>query len=126
MDFEDNNIKRRKVTNKYFDFLKDIEGIVLPKIEDYCLPVYHLFVIKTEKRDELQKYLKENGIDTIIHYPIAISELECMKEHIIDTDLDISIKNSKTILSLPMYPELDEKEIKYVCKCIVKFFNNSI
>ena len=120
---EDNNIKRRKVANKYFDLLKDIESIELPKINDYCLPVYHLFVIKTDKRDELQKYLKEKGIDTIIHYPIAISELECMKNEIVDTDLNTSIKNSKRILSLPMYPELEEKEIKYVCDNIRDYFN---
>ena len=44
------------MANRYFELLKDIDGIELPKIEDYCLPVYHLFVIKTEKRDKLQKY----------------------------------------------------------------------
>ena len=114
--------KRQNIAHKYFELLKDIEGIKLPKIEDYCLPVYHLFVIKTEKRDELQKYLKEKEIDTIIHYPIAISELEAMKEHIIDTDLEISIKNSKRILSLPMYPELAIYEIEYVCENIKSFF----
>jgi len=120
---EDNNIKRRKVANKYFELLKDIEDIELPKIDDYCLPVYHLFVIKTDKRDQLQKYLKEKGIDTIIHYPIPISELECMKNKIVDTNLNTSIKNAKRILSLPMYPELEDKEIEYVCDNIIKFFN---
>jgi dTDP-4-amino-4,6-dideoxygalactose transaminase len=120
---EDNNSKRRKVANKYIELLRNIKGIELPKIENYCSPVYHLFVIKTDKRDELQKYLKENGIETIIHYPIAISELECMKEHIIDTQLDISIKNAERILSLPMYPELEEKGIEYVCSNIRDFFN---
>ena len=121
---EDNNIRRRTVADTYFKLLKDIKGIELPKIENYCLPVYHLFVIKTEKRDKLQKYLKDNGIDTIVHYPISISELDAMKEHIIDIDLNISIKNSKKILSLPMYPELEEKEIKYVCNNVRDFYKN--
>jgi len=118
-----NNIKRRNVANKYFELLKDIKEIELPKIEDYCIPVYHLFVIKTDKRDELQKYLKEKEIDTIIHYPISVPELTCIKDNVIDTDLEISIKNSKRILSLPMYPELEEKEIEYVCQNIIGFFN---
>ena len=47
-----------------------------------------------------------------------------MKEHIIDIDLNISIKNSKKILSLPMYPELEEKEIKYVCNNVRDFYKN--
>jgi dTDP-4-amino-4,6-dideoxygalactose transaminase len=119
---EDNNIKRRNVANIYFELLKNVKEIELPKIEDYCVPVYHLFVIKSDDRDNLQKYLKENGIDTIIHYPIAISELEAIKDHIIDTDLDVSIKNSKKILSLPMYPELEEKEIKYICNNVRDFY----
>ena len=122
---DDNNVKRRNVAAKYFDLLKDIDGIELPKIEDYCLPVYHLFVIKTEKRDQLQKYLKEQGIDTIIHYPIPISELEGLKVHVTDEDLEISIINAKKILSLPMYPELEEDEIRYVCDNIKYFFYNS-
>ena len=120
---EDNNIKRRKVANKYFELLKGVKEIELPKINDYCVPVYHLFVIKIDTRDQLQKYLKEKGIDTIIHYPIAISELECMKNEIIDTDLNISIKNARRILSLPMYPELEDVEIEYVCDTIKRYFN---
>lgn len=123
---EDNNIKRRKIANRYFDLLKDVREIELPKINDYCIPVYHLFVIKTDKRDQLQKYLKEKGVDTIIHYPISISELECMKNEIVETDLNFSIKNSKRILSLPMYPELEEKEIEYVCDNIRDFFYNKL
>jgi UDP-2-acetamido-2-deoxy-ribo-hexuluronate aminotransferase len=113
------------VANKYFDLLEGIEGIELPKIEDYCLPVYHLFVIKTDKREQLQEYLKERGVDTIIHYPISISELECMKNEIVDTDLNTSLKNSKRILSLPMYPELEEEEIRYVCDNIREYFCNN-
>jgi UDP-2-acetamido-2-deoxy-ribo-hexuluronate aminotransferase len=120
---DENNIKRRKVANKYLELLKDIKQIELPKIEDYCVPVYHLFVIKTDKRNALQKYLKEKGIDTIIHYPISIPELECFKEEITDYELDISKKNSKRILSLPIYPELENNEIEYVCLKIKDFFN---
>ena len=73
----------------------------------------------------LQKYLKKQGIDTIIHYPIPISELEGLKVHVTDEDLEISIINAKKILSLPMYPELEEDEIRYVCDNIKYFFYNS-
>lgn len=123
----ENNEKRRQVAKLYFKLLKNISQIELPKIEEYCVPVYHLFVIKTDKRDELQQFLKTKKIDTIIHYPIAIPELACIKYHLNDgkeqDNLDVSVKNSKRILSLPMYPELKEEEIQYVCDKIQEFFS---
>ena len=85
--------------------------------------VYYILLDEHSGTDALQKYLKEKGIDTIIHYPISIPELECFKEEITDYELDISKKNSKRILSLPMYPELENNEIEYVCLKIKDFFN---
>ena len=120
---DENNKKRRNIANIYSSLLKNIKDIELPIVEDYCVPVYHLFVIRLKNeniRNELQNFLKKNGIDTGIHYPISIQELECI------TNVDktpISNNYSKRIMSLPMYPELSQNEINYICNKIIKLFN---
>ena len=116
-----NNSKRRKNAELYFDLLKNISEIKLPKIEDGCLPVYHLFIIKTEKRDNLKKYLENNNVGVGIHYPISISNLKCY-ENYFDEKYNFAENNSKNILSLPMYPDLTEEEIKIICTHIQNFF----
>ena len=118
-----NNEKRRKIASKYFELLKDIKQVQLPKIEKYCIPVFHLFVIKIKERNKLKEYLKTNGIDSLIHYPYSINNTECTKEFIIDNNLDISENNAKEILSLPIYPELTDEEITYICLKIINFYS---
>jgi len=117
------NNTRRFNANLYCKFLKDVGDIKLPKVYEQCEPVYHLFVIKTKYRDQLQNYLKENKIDALIHYPISISETKAMDKYTFDkNELTNCISNSKEILSLPMYPELEIWEIKYICDKINEFF----
>jgi len=118
---DDWNELRRKNAENYIKNLSNNINITLPKYHELCTPVYHLFVIKTKFRDELQSYLKDRNIPTLIHYPISISETEAFKDFNFN-DLDNSIKNSKEILSLPMYPELKEKEIKHICNQINNFY----
>ena len=119
-----NNSKRRENAYLYNSLLKDIEEIETPKIEDKCLPVYHLYIIKTEFRDALQEYLKKNNIQSGVHYPISIYELECYKDKLKNSSYpEKAINNSKKILSLPMYPDLTKEEIEYVCNTINNFFN---
>jgi dTDP-4-amino-4,6-dideoxygalactose transaminase len=119
-----NNSKRRENAYIYNNLLKDIDGIEIPKIEEKCYPVYHLYIIKTEYRDALQEYLKKNKIQTAVHYPTSIYELECYKDQLKSSLYPSnSISNSTKILSLPMYPGLTKEEIKIVCTNIVNFFN---
>jgi hypothetical protein len=115
------NKSRRVNASIYNKNLKDINEIMIPKINEKCVPVYHLYVIRTNKRDELKKYLENKGIMCLIHYPISISETEALKNNNF-TNIDNCISNSKQILSLPMYPELTKEEIEYVCSNIKKFF----
>ena len=119
-----NNFKRRENAMYYNILLKNIEDVEIPKIENLCIPVYHLYIIRTTFRDSLQDYLKKKNIETIIHYPISIYELECYTNKLNSSDYPSNaIENSKKILSLPMYPDLDKKEIEYICDCIKNFFN---
>lgn len=115
------NQQRRFNADLYNKQLKDIQEIKIPIINDCCTPVYHLYVIKTNKRDELKIFLEEKGITCLIHYPISIAETESLKNYNF-LDVENCIRNSKEILSLPMYPELSEEEINYVCEQIKTFF----
>jgi dTDP-4-amino-4,6-dideoxygalactose transaminase len=121
------NEKRRNNVEIYKKYLSNNKFIKLPEHHNNCIPVYHLFVIRTLYRNELKNYLEKNKVQTLIHYPISIPELEALKDFKF-IDVENCIKNSNEILSLPMYPELTEEEIKYVCTTINNFFleNNLI
>ena len=115
------NEMRRKNALLYKLYLSDNKLIETPIVHENCTPVYHLFVIKTKYRDELQEYLKLKNITSLIHYPISIAETQAMSSYQFQ-DVENCISNSKEILSLPMYPELEENKIKYVCEQINIFF----
>jgi dTDP-4-amino-4,6-dideoxygalactose transaminase len=78
--------------------------------------VYHLFVIEADDRDELRKYLGDAGVATGLHYPIP---LHLQKAYAglgyAHGDFPVAERQAGRILSLPMYPELDERDIRYVC-----------
>lgn len=113
---EEDNAVRKEVAKKY------IEGIKNPKI---VLPVtipmennaFHLFPVFCEQRDELQEYLSEKGIGTVIHYPIAPHKQKCYAEWN-EMSLPITEKIADQELSLPMSPTLTDEQIQYVINCI--------
>jgi dTDP-4-amino-4,6-dideoxygalactose transaminase len=115
------NEMRRKNAELYKLYLNDNKLIETPNVLENSTPVYHLFVIRTKYRDELQEYLKLKNITSLIHYPISIAETQAMSSYQFK-DVENCIINSKEILSLPMYPELEENKIKYVCEQINNFF----
>jgi dTDP-4-amino-4,6-dideoxygalactose transaminase len=116
---DENNNKRRIIANRYSELLKDIDELVIPYINTKCLPVWHLYVIRilNNKRDEFQQFLKSHGIDTIIHYPIPIHKQEAFKMYN-NESYPICEKYTSEIISLPMYPELQDNDIEYVCSVI--------
>ena len=85
--------------------------------------VYHLFVIRTEKRDELLKHLNDNGIGAGLHYPTPL-HLQPAYEDLgyKEGDFPVAEKTAKQILSLPMFPELTEEEIARICDLVKDFF----
>lgn len=118
---EDWNEKRRQVAEWYRSLLKDTP-LKLPQENKDCLHVYHLFVIETEKRDELDALLKEKGIFAGIHYPIPL-HLQKAYAHLDyrDGDFPVAEKASKRILSLPIFPELEKDKVEYICQNIKAF-----
>lgn len=117
------NKKRLNVANIYQSELSDILQISLPLTRPNTLHAFHLYVIRTEYRDELSKYLKESGISTAIHYPTALPFLEAYKmfNHSY-TDFPVASKVQNEILSLPMHPNMSTEEIMFVVQSIKDFF----
>jgi dTDP-4-amino-4,6-dideoxygalactose transaminase len=92
--------KRREIASYYLENIKN-ENIILPTVRKEDNHVWHLFVIRTSKRDELQKYLQENGIQTLIHYPLAPHKQKAYKEWN-DDSYPISEQIHNHVLSLPI------------------------
>ena len=102
-------------------YAKPNSVLALPTSEEYE-QIYHLFVIRCERRDELEKYLNENGIGTLKHYPIPMHEQECYKDlGIKHGELPIAEEISRTVLSIPMYYGMTDEQIDYVIDKINKF-----
>jgi len=113
--------KRLQNALLYNELLANVEDIKIPMIKQNAIHVFHLYVIRTQKRYELQKYLKEHGIATGIHYPTALPFLEAYSYlgHK-PVDFPVAYDYQNQILSLPMFPELTKEQISYICECIVK------
>ena len=121
---EDWTEKRIEVANRYREMLTDVPQILMPDIIENTKHVYHLFVIRTDKRDLLFDYLQNKGISVGIHYPIALHNLKAYKYlNYKPLDLPNSNKFSKEILSLPIYPEIEEESLRYITSYIKKYFS---
>ncbi|WP_018127120.1 DegT/DnrJ/EryC1/StrS family aminotransferase [Balneola vulgaris] len=109
--------------SKYDLHLRDIEEIRIPKIRPNTKHSFHLYVIRAEKRDKLADFLNENGIQTSVHYPTILPLLPAYNHlGFSEKDFSNSFEAQNEILSLPLYPELQEEQIKYVAEKICDFF----
>lgn len=116
----DEDIALRKEVAKYY--INDIThpAIVTPTVKDWDAHVFHIFTIRCKQRDALQKYLTEQGVQTIIHYPIPPHKQECYKEWN-ELSFPITEQIHEEELSLPMSPVMTEEEVKRVVEVINKF-----
>lgn len=111
--------KRREIANYYLENIYN-ENIILPKLTDPKKHVWHLFVVRSKKRDELQKYLNVNGIQTLIHYPIPPHKQRAYKE-LEKFNLERTELIHNEVLSIPMSPVLTSDEYVYVVKVLNDF-----
>jgi dTDP-4-amino-4,6-dideoxygalactose transaminase len=115
--------KRIAVANQYSQNLTGIGDLVLPKVRPNSKHTFHVYVIRTKRRNELMQHLKNNGVQTAIHYPVALpnlpaySYLNYKKE-----DNPIASQFQDEMLSLPMFPELSSQQMNYVVDTIKSFF----
>lgn len=118
------NEKRRQHAALYEKLLSGL-NITLPYEPDENLSNYHLYVIRTSKRNDLLSYLKEQDIHCGIHYPIPLHLQPCMKNlGYKKGDFPIAEMYAEKIISLPMFPELTEREIEQIATQIRKFYDN--
>jgi dTDP-4-amino-4,6-dideoxygalactose transaminase len=98
-------------------------NIIIPFEPSWTKAVYHLYIIRSQKRDELQKYLSENGISTGLHYPIPLHLQNAYKNlNVGNGNYPTTEKVSNEILSLPMFPQLTAEQIEYVTSKIKSFY----
>jgi len=108
---EDNNL-RKQIAKKYIDEIKN-PNIVLPIVKDWSSNVFHIFPIRTGRRDELQAYLTDRGVQTQIHYPIPPHKQECYREwNSLSFPITERIHNEE--LSLPISSTLRDEQVQFV------------
>ncbi len=115
------NSRCREIASIYREHLGAYVNVPVDREWEEC--VYHNFVIRTERRDQLMEHLRHNGVDTRIHYPIPI--------HLQDAAKDLGYKEgdfpraelyAKTMISLPIYPELEDDEVNWVVTAVKSYF----
>ena len=115
------NEHRRRVAARYAEHLSTF--VTTPREKEWAHAVYHMYVIRTSRRDELAKHLQSKGIGTGIHYPVANHQQPAVTNLYSDlpklprTDAAVN-----EILSLPIYGELPLEDVDYVCDAICEFF----
>ncbi|MDC0580862.1 DegT/DnrJ/EryC1/StrS family aminotransferase [Amylibacter sp.] len=109
---------RRRNACCYQECLNGYRDIILPLIRDLNEHVFHHFVIRCSRRDELRQFLSDNDVETGIHYPGIIPSFSAYSKHQSD-----AINNGGNILSIPIAEHLSASEIKHVSKLIIKFYS---
>jgi dTDP-4-amino-4,6-dideoxygalactose transaminase len=119
---DDWNKRRNNIAEYYLQNLNDIPGLILPQVAPEASHVWHLFVIRHPKRDQLQEYLTQISIGTLIHYPVP--------PHLSDAYRDLGYQEgtfpitesiAKTVLSIPMGPHLGLEDAAFVAEKIKEF-----
>lgn len=121
------NQKRRKIAMLYDEKLKKIEQIkirhkLLNDNINYENQVFHLYVILTKQRNKLKSFLENCGISCGIHYPIPIHKQKVLKKTYKNISFNEAEKISNQMLSLPIFPELTNEQVEYICEKIKEFY----
>lgn len=120
------NEMRAELSNTYFNLLSTIPEIKFVRAHSKSSPNYHLFVIRAKKRDALKRFLQDQGIESMIHYPKMIYDhigLKGLIPQIQKNGFKVSEKAKKEILSLPLYPGMPTKYVKIASEAIKSFYD---
>ncbi|HJY22173.1 MAG TPA: DegT/DnrJ/EryC1/StrS family aminotransferase [Hanamia sp.] len=115
--------QRQEIAGWYNDSLKDIDDLILPSVAKNATHVYHIYLVRTQHRDKLQNYLADNGIGTLIHYPVP-PYLQKAYEHLgfKKGNFPVAEEIANTCLSLPIWPGMQQSEVDYIAGKIVNFY----
>jgi dTDP-4-amino-4,6-dideoxygalactose transaminase len=115
------NAQRGRLAALYNQELADMD-LVLPTCRSDCTHVYHLYVVRAKRRDNLQGYLKARGINTLVHYPVPIHLQPAYRGRLLGSEsLPETERAAAEVLSLPIYPELMETEVRAVGQVVRVF-----
>lgn len=114
--------RRQEVAAQYRVLLQNIDGVSVPEVAEHREHVYHLYVIRHERRDELAQFLSANGIQTVINYPVALPFLPAYARfgHRPE-EFPIAYRHQSRILSLPIFPEMSAAQLAAVVDAIRSF-----
>jgi len=114
---------RKERADQYYSLLEGISEVKLPVIKNNNIPVFYVFSIQAERRDELNSFLQVNGIGTSVYYPVPLHMQKCF-EYLGHKkgDFPVAEKLCSKALALPIFPELEEDEVSYVCEKIREFY----
>lgn len=119
------NNERISIAEYYYNNLSFLQtkGVIIPYVPADCKHVYHLYVIRCNRRNELKKHLTEQNIETLIHYPVPV-HLQQAYTHLgyKKGDFKVAEELADTVLSLPMYPGLTSKQVDIICNAVNSFF----
>lgn len=114
---------RRRIAMRYCDGLSHIAGLTLPIPHPDTIPVWHLFVVQSERRDDLREHLLNGGIQTSINYPRALPDLPCYRDKGHDpSQFPVAGGLAKNGLSLPIYPEMTAEQVEHVIQSVRVYF----
>lgn len=119
---KDNRI-RVKLAQRYIDNLSTLREVVIVRPSPKAQSNFHLFVIKTKKRDQLMNFLQTNGIQTMVHYPAIIPDQPFLKKAYGSLSLPTARSFVKSCLSLPCHPKMPFAQVDYICKFIKDFYH---
>jgi dTDP-4-amino-4,6-dideoxygalactose transaminase len=118
------NDRRRAIAARYRERLGPIQALALPPEKDWARSVYHLYVVRCSDRDALARALEEKGIQTGVHYPLpnhlqpaTLNDARVRTEALPRTE-----KAAKEILSLPIFPMMEDADVDYVCDAVAEHF----
>lgn len=118
---------RNKMASYYDEAFYGIEDLEVPVRQLNSTHVFHQYTLKVKKskRNELQKYLSEKGIPSMIYYPLPLYKQEAFQQFVsTDFSLDTTEQLCDEVLSLPIHTEMNVEDMNYICTCIQTFFNN--
>ena len=116
------NQKRQMAAKRYQELFSGMEGVILPYQPEWSRPIYHLFVIRVNDREGLQKHLAESGIGTGIHYPIPLHLQKAYQSFgYREGDFPATERISREIVSLPMFPQLSEEQLIRVADAVSQY-----
>lgn len=119
---EECNDIRRRLACLYDEAFSDLDLTLLPTIAGF-IPNRHLYPIRTTCRDELRRFLQENGIQTLIHYPVPLPLQPAFQRFVLPgQEFPAAQKAASELLSLPLYPELREDELQHTIRMVRRFF----